>query len=207
MNSNNPKPLNIEAGGLIEYPIPLLGIIAYSGTGKTTLLTKLLPILKAAGLRIAVVKHAQHQFEIDHPHKDSYELRKSGASQMLVASRGRMALIAETDERNEPDLQSTLPHLDHHALDLVLVEGFKHAPIQKIELHRPKLGKPLICQTDPNVIAIATDEAICSLPDSLPVLDLNQPEAIANFISQQLYRFGERPIHDPASHQSTNQLR
>ena len=207
MHSNNPKPQSDKDPGVIDYPIPLLGIIAYSGTGKTTLLTKLLPILKAEGLRIAVVKHAQHQFEIDHPHKDSYELRKSGASQMLVASRGRMALIAETDDRSEPDLQSTLPHLDHRALDLVLVEGFKHAPIQKIELHRPQLGRPLLCLTDPNIIAIATDEAICSLPEGLPVLDLNQPETIANFIRQQLYRFGERPIHDPASHPSSNQLR
>jgi molybdopterin-guanine dinucleotide biosynthesis protein B len=192
---------------MIDYPIPLLGFSAYSGTGKTTLLTKLLPILKAEGLRIAVVKHAQHQFEIDHPQKDSYELRKSGATQMLVASRGRTALITETEDQHEPDLQSTLPQLDHRQLDLVLVEGFKLAPIAKIELHRPQLGKPLLCLTDPNIIAIATDQPIENLPEGLPVLDLNQPEAIANFIRQQLYRFGERPIHDPASHQSSNQLR
>jgi molybdopterin-guanine dinucleotide biosynthesis protein MobB len=192
---------------MIEYPIPLLGFIAYSGTGKTTLLTKLLPILKAEGLRIAVVKHAQHKFEIDHPQKDSYELRKSGATQMLVASRGRTALITETEDRHEPDLQSTLPQLDQRNLDLVLVEGFKHAPIAKIELHRPELGKPLLCLTDPNIIAIATDQAVDALPEGLPVLDLNQPEAIANFIRQQIYRFGERPIHDPASHQFSNQLR
>ncbi|MES9834718.1 MAG: molybdopterin-guanine dinucleotide biosynthesis protein B [Candidatus Thiodiazotropha sp. DIVDIV] len=192
---------------MIDYPIPLLGFSAYSGTGKTTLLTKLLPILKADGLRIAVVKHAQHQFEIDHPQKDSYELRMSGATQMLLASRGRMALIAETDSHHEPSLQSSLPHLDHRTLDLVLVEGFKHAPIHKIELHRPKLGKPLLCLNDSNIIAIATDEAICSLPEGLPVLDLNQPEAIANFIRQQLYRFGERSIHDPARQRPSSQLR
>ncbi|MET0122823.1 MAG: molybdopterin-guanine dinucleotide biosynthesis protein B [Candidatus Thiodiazotropha sp. 6PLUC9] len=204
---NNPAQHSSETTGMIDYPIPLLGFSAFSGTGKTTLLTKLLPILKKDGLRIAVVKHAQHQFEIDHPQKDSYELRKSGAAQMLIASRGRMALISETDDSNEPSLQSTLPHLDHRALDLVLVEGFKQAAIHKIELHRPKLGKPLLCLSDPNIIAIATDEAICSLPDELPVLDLNQPDAIANFIRQQLYRFGERPIHDPTSHRSSSQLR
>jgi molybdopterin-guanine dinucleotide biosynthesis protein B len=192
---------------MIDYPIPLLGFSAFSGTGKTTLLTQLLPILKADGLRIAVVKHAHHQFEIDHPHKDSYELRKAGANQMLIASRGRMALIAETDNTCEPDLSTLLSHLDPRHLDLVLVEGFKREAIAKIELHRPKLGTPLLCRNDPNIIAIATDQQISSLPEGLPVLDLNQPAAIAEFIRHQPYRIGERPIHDTANHQSTTQLR
>jgi molybdopterin-guanine dinucleotide biosynthesis adapter protein len=163
--------------------------------------------LKADGLRIAVVKHAQHQFEIDHPRKDSYELRKSGATQMLVASRGRMALITETDDRNEPDLPSMLTHLDPTCLDLVLVEGFKRAAIPKIELHRPSLGKPLLCVNDPDIIAIATDEEISSLPKGIAVLDLNQPTAIASFIRNQFYRFGEHPNHDSASHRTSSQLR
>jgi molybdopterin-guanine dinucleotide biosynthesis protein B len=192
---------------MIDFPVPLLGFSAFSGTGKTTLLTQLLPILKAQGLRIAVVKHAHHQFEIDHPRKDSYQLRKSGASQMLVASRDRMALIAETGNQREPRLAGLLPHLDSDTLDLVLVEGFKREPIPKIELHRPKLGNPLLCIHDPHIIAIATDETISALPAGLLVLDLNQPEAIARFICQQVYPFGEGANHEPTSYRQPNPLR
>ena len=193
---------------MIDYPVPMLGFSAFSGTGKTTLLTRLLPLLKGDGLRIAVVKHARHQFEIDHPHKDSYELRKAGASQMLVASRGRMALISEIDDSREPDLRAMLTHLDPETLDLVLVEGFKREAFHKIELHRPKLGKPLLCRNDPNIVAIATDQPISSLPNGLPVLDLNDLSAIADFIRRHLYQFGAQPPHDPADHRSPpSQLR
>ncbi|MCU7906868.1 MAG: molybdopterin-guanine dinucleotide biosynthesis protein B [Candidatus Thiodiazotropha sp. (ex Epidulcina cf. delphinae)] len=192
---------------MIDYPIPLLGFSAYSGTGKTTLLTRLLPILKNQGLRIAVVKHAHHLFEIDHPKKDSYALRKAGAAQMLVTSRGRMALISESDtSRPEPGLACMLGYLDPEALDLVLVEGFKREPFNKIELHRPSLGKPLLCHTDPNIVAVATDETINGVPHHLPILNLNNSQEIAGFIRQHMHRIGESGPHDQPSHRLHRQL-
>ena len=168
---------------MIEFPIPLLGFSAYSGTGKTTLLTKLLPLLKEEGLRVAVVKHAHHSFDIDHPGKDSYELRKAGADQILVASRQRIAFIKESPtRRNEPVLEEALALLNPNELDLVLVEGFKLAEIRKIELHRPALGNPLLFPQDKLIIAIATDAPLKKKP-SIPQLNLNKPDDIATFIS------------------------
>jgi molybdopterin-guanine dinucleotide biosynthesis protein B len=168
---------------VIQYPLPVIGFCAFSGTGKTTLLTRLVPILKTEGLRIGVIKHAHHQFEIDHRNKDSYQLRKAGADQMLVASRRRMALVTEFPENHqEPTLKQALDALDPSALDLVLVEGFKRDCFPKIELHRPSLGTPLLCTEDHNIIAIATDTELSSTPHQLPVLDLNRADEIARFI-------------------------
>lgn len=172
--------------------VPVLGFAAFSGTGKTILLTKLLPILKAHGLRIGMIKHAHHSFDIDRPGKDSCELRKAGAEQMLIASRNRWALMVEADPPAEPQLQALLPHLDQNALDLILVEGFKHERFPKIELHRPSLGHPLLFPEDDTVIAIACDAPL-PVRTSLPVLDLNDPGQIANFI---LTRFMERDGQD-----------
>ncbi len=113
-------------------------------------------------MRLALLKHAHHSFDIDHPGKDSYELRKAGADQVLVASRHRMALIKECrGPSREPRLSDLLPCVDTRDLDLVLVEGFKHEAIPKIELYRPSLGRPLIHATDSNVIAVASDEPFC----------------------------------------------
>lgn len=168
---------------MINYPIPLLGFCAFSGTGKTTLLKRLLPLLKTKGLRIGVVKHAHHQFEIDHPGKDSYELRHTGATQILVASRKRLAWVKELPEdHSEPGLEEALQLLDPDALDLVLVEGFKQAAFPKIELHRPSLGKPLLYSTLPGIIAIATDAPLSKPDVQLLQLNLNQPAEIADFI-------------------------
>lgn len=170
-----------------DYPLPLLGFVAYSGTGKTTLLKKLLPILKIQGFRVGIIKHAHHSFDIDHPGKDSYELRCAGASQMLVASRKRMALITEfADERNEPELKEALSSLETNELDLVLVEGFKKAAIPKIELYRPSLGNPLMYPTDSNIIAIATDTPLTNDKGPLPQLDLNQANEIIEFITESI---------------------
>ena len=166
---------------MIECPTPLLGFAAYSGTGKTTLLEKLLPILNEGGIRIAVLKHAHHQFDIDQPGKDSYRLRHAGAQQMLIASDQRWALMTENTLAAEPSLEDLLPRLDHQKLDLVLVEGFKHQPFYKIELHRPSTGKACIFPADTNIIAIATDEAD-KLDTQLPILDINNVAEIANFI-------------------------
>jgi molybdopterin-guanine dinucleotide biosynthesis adapter protein len=165
---------------------PVLGFAAFSGTGKTTLLVKLLPLLTARGLRIGMIKHAHHTFDVDHPGKDSYVLRKAGASQMLVSSRQRWALMVEIETpREEPRLSDMLPHLDASCLDLILVEGFKHERIPKIELYRPSLGHPLLFPEDETVIAVATD---APLPRTtvLPVLDLNAPEQIAEFVLRRL---------------------
>jgi molybdopterin-guanine dinucleotide biosynthesis protein B len=166
----------------VRCPVPLLGICAYSGTGKTTLLRRLIPLLKQEGLRLALLKHAHHSFDIDHPGKDSYELRKAGADQVLIASRHRMALIKECfASAREPRLSDLLPCVDTRDLDLILAEGFKHEPIPKIELYRPSLGRPLIHAADPDVIAVAAD-APFPLARDLPVLDLNRPEEILGFV-------------------------
>ena len=171
------------------FSVPLIGFVAFSGTGKTTLLTQLIPLLKSRGVRLAVIKHSHHQFDIDIPGKDSYELRQAGAQQVMVASRRRWALMVETPQQTtDPQLEYLLPHLDSEALDLVLVEGFKHAAIRKIELHRPSLQQPLLYPGDANIIAIASD-ATLSVKPPLPVLDLNNPAAIAEFIQSRIDSF------------------
>lgn len=167
--------------------VPVLGIAAYSGTGKTTLLRKMLPLLRARGLRVAMVKHAHHSFDTDVPGKDSYELRKAGATQMLVASRHRWALVTETGDAAEPRLEELLDRLDHSSLDLILVEGFKAESFPKIELHRPILGNPLLCTLDPSIIAIATDAPI-DVALRIPALDLNRPQHIVEFILEAIGR-------------------
>jgi len=171
---------------MIEYPVPLLGFCAWSGTGKTTLLKQLLPLLRQQGLAIGVVKHAHHSFDIDHPGKDSYELRTAGAEQVLVASRNRVALVREIPkERNEPSLQEVLHCLDPAALDLVLVEGYKQAPLPKIELHRSTLGKPLLYPHDDHIVAVATDTPLAT---ALPQLDIDRPAKIATFLLEFIDR-------------------
>jgi len=166
--------------------IPILGFVAYSGTGKTTLLLKIIPLLKAKGLRIGMIKHTHHKkFDIDHPGKDSYRLRQAGADHMLVASRKRWALMVEMDDKpEEPDLEQLLAHLDQNKLDLILVEGFKHERFPKIEVHRPSLNHPRF-RFDPSIIAIASD-APPAEPTDLPVLDMNHPEQIVAFIEERL---------------------
>lgn len=172
----------------IETAVPVLGFAAYSGAGKTTLLVRLIPILRQRGKRIGVIKHAHHRFEIDRPGKDSYEIRKAGAGQVLIGSGKRWALMVEEDEEGPSDLlQAYLARLNQARLDLILVEGFKPAAIPKIELHRPSLKRPLICKTSDNVIAIATDGQIEESVD-LPLLDLNDHAAIAAYIIEHICR-------------------
>jgi len=169
-----------------KNPCPLLGFVAFSGTGKTTLLRQLIPLLKKQGLKIGLIKHAHHRFDIDIPGKDSYELRKAGADQVLVASQQRWAMVTETPEQEgDPALTDMLAHLDQSGLDLILVEGFKHVAFPKLELHRPVLGHPLLFPDDPDILAIATDAAL-SQETTLPVLDLNKPAAFVDFIQQHI---------------------
>lgn len=181
VNLNHPEDL---AALPVQCPVPMLGIAAFSGTGKTTLLTKLLPLLRDQNLRVAVVKHAHHRFDIDKPGKDSYQIREAGASQVVVASKNLLALMqTPLAERDEPQLAECLARLDYGQLDLVLVEGFKQANLAKLELHRPSLGKPLLADDDPQIIALATDAPV-SLNRKLPVLDLNDTGKIAEFIEE-----------------------
>jgi len=163
---------------------PVIGFVAFSGTGKTTLLKQIIAKLKARGFRLGIIKHAHHNFDIDTPGKDSYELRHSGAEQTLVASRYRWALVNEnTQDETEPVLETLLSQLNTDELDLILVEGFKHSEYSKIELHRPSMGKPLLYPQDENIIAIATDQALPEKP-GIKKLDLNQPEEIVDFITE-----------------------
>ncbi len=161
--------------------VPVLGIAAYSGTGKTTLLVRLIPILKAKGLRIGLIKHSHHHFEIDHPGKDSFRLREAGANPFMLSSKYRRAVLTEHEIPSEPMLSDQLKHLDQSALDLVLVEGFKRETFAKIELHRPSLGKPVLYPDDNSIIAVATDAKL-AITAEIQVLDLNRPELIAEFI-------------------------
>ncbi|MCS0301069.1 bifunctional molybdopterin-guanine dinucleotide biosynthesis adaptor protein MobB/molybdopterin molybdotransferase MoeA [Vibrio diabolicus] len=161
--------------------IPILGFAAYSGTGKTTLLEALLPKLTEAGLRIGMLKHAHHNFDVDKPGKDSYRLRKAGASQMLIASRNRFALMTETPEA-EAEFEYLLTRFDEDKLDVVLVEGCKNIAFPKIELHREEVGKPWLYPNDENIIAIASDSG--ELDSELPQMNINDLDAIAQFVLQ-----------------------
>ncbi len=169
-----------------QSSVPLLGFCAYSGTGKTTLLTRLLPLLKKRGLRVGMLKHAHHEFDIDQFGKDSFRLREAGAVETLVASKKRWALIHNDEQaREEPNLWELLPRLDLSQLDLVLVEGFKHEDFPKIEIHRPSMGRDMLFPHTQGVIAVAVDEAL-GFDTKLPLLDINSPEEIVEFILENL---------------------
>jgi len=180
---------------MIKSITPIIGFAAFSGTGKTTLLEKLIPKLKNIGIRVSLIKHTHHKFDIDTPGKDSYRLRKAGAEQTLVASGQRWALMVEENPpKKDPVLSELIGKLDHTKTDLILVEGFKHENIKKIELHRPSLDKPLLASDDPNIIAIATDDLQLRQNQksiiNCPLLDINSPEQIAQFIQDYINRIG-----------------
>ncbi|MBS3963683.1 MAG: molybdopterin-guanine dinucleotide biosynthesis protein B [Methylomonas sp.] len=162
-------------------PPLILGFAAYSGTGKTTLLAKIIPLLRDQGLHVGVIKHSHHDVDIDHPGKDSHRLRMAGATPVMLVSPYRRVVISERPEACDPDFFRELAHFPLEGLDLVLVEGFRQAAIRKIELHRPSLGKPPLYPNDPNIIAIASDTML-ETPAHLCKLDLNQPGAIVEFI-------------------------
>ena len=166
-----------------RFPLPVLGFAAWSGTGKTTLLKALLPRLRQRGLRLGCIKHAHHDFDVDIPGKDSYELRHAGAEQMLIASDKRWALMVEEEREQHPTLAELLVRLDTSQLDLVLVEGFKAEAFPKVELHRPSLSKPWRFHSDPHIVALATDEPD-AVPDDcrLPCMNINDLRTLENFI-------------------------
>lgn len=167
-----------------DLAIPILGFVGYSGSGKTTLLAKVIAELSTKGIRIGVIKHAHHRFDIDHPGKDSYVLRHAGAEQTLVASKNRWALMVETPYRQQdPRLKDLITHLDQTRLDLILVEGFKHAPYPKLEVHRPSVNSTLLYPHDKDIIALLTDGKLSAqISEAFPVLDLDDTAQIVQFI-------------------------
>jgi molybdopterin-guanine dinucleotide biosynthesis adapter protein len=153
----------------------VIGLAGWSGAGKTTLLVKLIPELTRRGLTVSTVKHAHHAFDVDQPGKDSFEHRRAGASEVLVASSGRWALVHELRQEDEPSLAALLGRLS--PVDLVVIEGFKAERHPKIEVHRAANGKPFLFGAVPNVVAIAAD---CAVPDApVPVMPLDDIAAIA----------------------------
>ncbi|EGQ9853721.1 bifunctional molybdopterin-guanine dinucleotide biosynthesis adaptor protein MobB/molybdopterin molybdotransferase MoeA [Vibrio cholerae] len=180
--------------------LPLLGFAAYSGTGKTTLLEALLPKLTEAGLRIGLLKHAHHDFDVDKPGKDSYRLRKAGASQMLIASRNRHALMTETPDA-EAEFDYLLTRFDAEKLDVILVEGCKNIAFPKIELHRAEVGKPWLYPHDENIIAIAADETV---ETALPQMHINDLDAIADFVLDYVKKWHEHKTQQSVGSDSKN---
>lgn len=165
---------------------PLLAIAAWSGTGKTTLLKQLIPLLLAKGIRPGLIKHTHHDMDVDTPGKDSYELRKAGAAQTIVASQKRWALMTETPEDPDLDLNYLVSRMDGSKLDLILVEGFKHESVAKILLFREEMShKAEALEIDRHAVAIASN---VPLTVSVPVLDLNNAEEIADFIHKWVKR-------------------
>jgi len=162
-------------------PIPIIGFAAFSGTGKTTLLKQIINGLSQT-MNIGLIKQSHHDIDIDTPGKDSYELRKAGASQTLLTSPYRSVLITEHKSQQEPELGNIISQLDINTLDLILVEGFKQTSFTKIEVFRKELDKPLLYPEDKNIIAIATNDTKAS--HSIPKLDLNNPEQIMDYIRQ-----------------------
>lgn len=155
----------------------IIGFAGFSGSGKTTLLEQVILLLTARGLRIAVIKHAHHKFDIDKPGKDSFRHREAGASEVLVVSGFRWALMHELVNEAEPSLEELCSRLA--PCDLVIVEGYKYSVIPKIEVHRSETGHPHLYQDDAHIVALATD----TLSEiGLPQFDINEPQQVAEFI-------------------------
>lgn len=167
----------------------VVGFAGYSGSGKTTLVERLIPALRLHGLRISVVKHAHHKFDIDHPGKDSWRHREAGAFEVVVASDRRLALMREFEQAHEPDVHQLIAELDAGA-DWVLVEGFKDSALPKIEVWRAARDRPARYMDDPHIVAVATDLPR-QLPQAtaLPVLDLNNPDAVVQWLLAHARRF------------------
>ena len=158
-----------------------IGIAGYSGSGKTTLIEKVIPLLVKEGFRISLIKHAHHEFDLDHPGKDSHRHRLAGASEVLITSSNRWAMMHELRGVAEPTLEEQLAHFA--PCDVVIVEGWKHHAMPKIEVHRKLSEKPLLFPDDDSVIAVASDE---SLATDLPQFDLDDADAVTKFMIKYL---------------------
>jgi molybdopterin-guanine dinucleotide biosynthesis protein B len=171
----------------------VVGFAGYSGSGKTTLVEQLIPALKLRGLRVSVVKHAHHLFDIDHPGKDSWRHRQAGAFEMVIASNRRLALMREFEQAHEPSVHELIAEL-YGGVDWVLVEGFKNSDLLKVEVWRAAVGKPVRYPDDAFIAAVATDDASqLPVPTGLDLLDLSAPDAVADW----LVAHGERFDYDP----------
>jgi molybdopterin-guanine dinucleotide biosynthesis protein B len=159
----------------------VFGFAGWSGSGKTTLIEKLIPRFVDAGLRVSLIKHAHHTFDVDQPGKDSYRHRHAGAAEVLVTSSRRWVLMHELRGAAEPAFEEQLKHLS--PCDIVIVEGFKHAQIPKLEVWRRETGEPLLHPNDPLIVAVASDTRVDT---RLPVLNLNDDATIASFILAHL---------------------
>ncbi len=153
------------------------GFAGWSGSGKTTLIEKLIPLFVERGLRVSVLKHAHHTFDVDHPGKDSYRHRQAGAGEVMVTSSRRWVLMHELRGGKEPTFEEQIAHLS--PCDLLIVEGFKYAPMPKIEVWRAVTGEPMLHPNDPHIVAVASD---AKLETKVPLLELNAHERIAAFI-------------------------
>ena len=156
----------------------IFGLAGWSGSGKTTLVKRLLPELIGRGYSVSTVKHAHHNFDIDKPGKDSYEHRRAGATEVMVGSANRWALMHENRGGPEPSLDALVARMS--PVDLLLVEGFKRDSHPKMEIHRPSVGKDLLCVDDSYIVAVASDERLPQV--RVPVLDLDDVPTIADFI-------------------------
>ena len=171
----------------------VVSFAGYSGSGKTSLVERLIPALKLRGLRVSVVKHAHHKFDIDHPGKDTYRHREAGAFEVVVASNQRLALMREFEQPAQLTVHHLIAEL-YEGVDWVLVEGFKESNLPKIEIWRAASGKPARYKDDDFIVAIATDS-----PDRLPeptlrpVLDLNDADALAQWLADNQTRFEYDP--------------
>ncbi len=172
-------PRNMADGDSDRAPAGrIFGLAGWSGSGKTTLMRALIPVLTGHGFSVSTLKHAHHGFDVDTPGKDSYEHRAAGATEVLIGSAQRWALMHELRGAAEPTTEELIALMA--PVDLVLIEGFKQERHDKIEVHRPELGKPLLCTGDPRVAAVASPAPIEGLP--VPRLDLNDPSSIADFV-------------------------
>ena len=159
----------------------IFGFAGWSGSGKTTLIEQLIPRFVQRGLRISLIKHAHHTFDVDQPGKDSYRHRQAGAAEILVTSSRRWVLMHELRGAHEPSFDDQVKRMS--PCDLLFVEGFKHAPIPKLEVWRKETGEPLLHPNDPHIVAVASDAKI---ETELPLLDLNDVDAICRFILKKL---------------------
>src|SRR3954465_1189337 len=159
----------------------VFGFAGYSGSGKTTLIERLIPLIVARGLTVSLIKHAHHTFDVDQPGKDSYRHRHAGAAEVLVTSSRRWVLMHELRGGAEPSFEAQLARLS--PCDLVIVEGFKHAPISKLEVWRRVTGEPLLHPNDPHIVPTPPDARI---ETPLPLLDLDDDASIASFVLAHL---------------------
>ena len=159
----------------------IFGFAGFSGSGKTTLIEQLIPLFVARGLRVSLIKHAHHSFDVDQPGKDSYRHRHAGASEVLITSSRRWVLMHELRGEAEPAMEAVVRHMS--PCDLLLVEGFKRAAIPKLEIYRSSVGEPMLHPHDPHIVAVATDAPFAT---HLPLLDLNKPGEVAEFVLKHL---------------------